>query len=245
MRILSLLSVDYKEAFPKLAIKRLASHGFRSICKNGRVETPVEDDELYGFSRAVADIITRDIRADEIERILSTLPFYGLSKRAILPLALSISGEHDFSEYAAHELEEYLRNESSAVIEGFLRFRLPLIMDDWAMAADEAGRRLAVARDSEELIDFCGALYELGVIDRRKGLCLILYNDGSCVLTDEGGCRIECASCEPEILLPLLTFLAPNRLSVYDLTGGKSRGLLYGIRNMFGANACFFVKTSD
>lgn len=71
-------------------------------------------------------------------------------------------------------------------------------------------------------------------------ISVILHPDGSCTLTDDSDSRIDCASCSDDSVLSLLISLAPERITVYDLSGNSDSLLSEALMRVFVDRVHFF-----
>ena len=154
---------------------------------------------------------------------------------------MSIADDTELIDYVKTKLEALLGETRLIVAEGVLRFRMPLLEESWAAAIDRAGEELLIDREYTELLELLGLISETSG-ESRGEVDLILHSDGSCIITDERGQRIECATAEESGLLPLIMGIAPDTIAVYDLTGGKGIRIMQSISAVFGERACFFIS---
>lgn len=228
-------SHEYGELFKKLLMRRLEEAGESFSEKGGALLVP----NSAAAAGAISETIVGDLKLPELARLVRLLPVSLREMRAILPRAAALTDDEKLLGYALEAAKEYVRSEKKLIAEGFLRFRLPLVMEAWALAVDRAGEELVIGTEYGALL---GMLGETARPEKNADeLTLILHGDGSFVISDENGCRIESASTHGPALLLLLAGLGPERLRVFDLSGGSSQSVLIGIRSIFGARACFFV----
>ena len=235
----SVMSLEYGEALNAALAARCESEG---LIWRDRGEWGAAIDEGERALAVIAEHILNDLRPLELKRLSALLPLSENERMAILPLAERLSSDFEGMESASNAISAYFAENELLVTEGFVRFRMPELIEKWAAAVDRAGEELILGRSYSELYRILGLVAEvLPGTDRSAEACLMLHEDGSFVISDENGCRIESASCEPKSLMALLAALAPERLTVYDLTRGFAAPVLRAVREMFGYRARFFV----
>ena len=237
MPYLFVTSLEYGDLFQKLLSRRLMKAGEEFIPEGGALLVK-KDQAAAG---AISDCILYDLRPPELARLIGLLPVSLRMRNAILPRAMELASRKDHGAYAKKAVTEFMRGENRLIAEGFLRFRLPAVCEDWALAVDRAGEELAIGNEYAELLRLLAEA--AGPEEPKCGgdVVLILHADGSASVTDERGRRVESCAADEESLLPLIAGFAPDSVSVYDLTGGAKRGLLASIREVFGGKACFFI----
>lgn len=229
----SVSSLEYGELFTKLLSKRLKVRGERFLVKGSSVLT----DRSPAAAGAISDALLRDVKPLELARLTSLLPVSLREKRAVLPRALELTGSEKHSAYVLERVFDYIGTEKKLIAEGFLRFRLPLVIEDWALAVDRAGEELLLRNEYMELV---GA-FRTEDGSGENPLTVVLDFSGEAVIRDERGLYIEAPRTDGMSLVPLLLSLAPSSLTVYDLTGGRERELLLGIRAVFGERVKFYI----
>ncbi|MCR5809253.1 MAG: putative sporulation protein YtxC [Clostridiales bacterium] len=198
-----------------------------------------EEDRLRVLSEAVSRATADALMPFETARLMELLPFEIRKDPDVYGRALMLAGEKDLSPYACRETESYLAENDLYVAEGFLRFRLPLVMESWAAAVDRAGEEYAAESEAKELLRILDE--DCPLPENESTVRLILYGDDSCVLSDGESVRVESTSSKTGLVLPMLMGLRPELLTVYDLSGGKTGGLLHSILSLFGDRTCIFI----
>ncbi|MBO4848004.1 MAG: hypothetical protein J5586_02515 [Clostridia bacterium] len=246
MPVYTVMSPEHGAGSIEPLMRRLEKAGIDARADDGRIETEVTAGERQAFAEALAGHILKDLKSCELSRLAVLLPVSLRERELILPLASQLADRTDHSGYAAGEITRLLDETRLLIPEGILRFRLPLVLDSWAMALDRAGEELLIDREYTELLMLLGLMTQIGGSGRVNGeVRLILHADGSCVISGGSGQRIECAEADAGELMAILAGIAPERISVYDLTGGKSIGIMHAIRAFFGERASFFISVSD
>ena len=119
-------------------------------------------------------------------------------------------------------MEDYLATENEMNVEGYLRFRMREKLETWQLCVERAAADLMLCSEWGELMELLSALSREN--GRHTGEISVCLNpDGSCTLTDDSDVRIEYVDCTDEGIVHLLMNMAPERLTVYDLSGGRSR----------------------
>ena len=244
----SVMSIEYGRELRSFFVRRIGRSGLkaRARTEGGAVRVSVSGEEKAVFFRTLAEHIVKDLRPFELARFVGLLPASMRDKRAILPYALELArgGEDGDIEAVSNALFEYYKEEDSVITEGFLRFRLSHLLEKWAMAVDRAGEELLLERELKELFSIIGLVTDHGAPESAgKEAELILYADGSWVLSEEPNCRIEGAESDRSSLLALLMSLSPGKLTVYDLTGGNGAGFRRTLSAVFGDSAIFYIST--
>lgn len=205
-------------------------------------DTYILRDSAEGITKLLFDLIMKVIRPLETARLIKLRPIEGGSLNAVLISALRLTETTPYEHEVKRALSNYVSENSLIIPEGFVRFRLQYLLEEWACAmicAAEMGEEMC-----EDITNYVGSSRKnpasggayFGDID------MTLFSDGSFVLTDEMGCRLECDAAGTDAVMKLLASLLPGRLTVYDLTGGSNAELLRGIKKLFGIRARIFVK---
>ena len=238
MPYLFVSSLEYGELFCRLLAKRLRAAGEEHLeSENGLLVkgTPAA-------AGAISDAIVRDLKPLELARLVSLLPVSLREKREILPRAMELTKNDKQLDFAREAVQEYISWENLLIAEGFLRFRLPEVLEDWALAVDKAGEELLLRREFAELTGiFCAFSTMLDAENLDGELTLILHRDGSFVLNGGNGIRVESERTDKESIIELLESFDPKRLTVYDLTEGAGRSVTKGIKKRFGNKAEIFM----
>lgn len=230
----------YGNAFVPIIKRRLEEHGIACLnVQEGAVLANTSEDNRGELALAAAELIIIDLRPFEMERLIKQMPFSEAEAEAILPRALKLSYRKEDLKEAYVLLNEFLASSRLVVAEGFLRFRMPLMLERWASSADRAGTELLMRREYSELFMLSAAI---GKETRRActEVSLIVFSDSSCTLSDDSGCSIECACIDESFMLSLLRSLSPMKLFVYDLSGEGTDDLLSEVRSYFGDRAVIF-----
>ena len=66
-----------------------------------------------------------------------------------------------------------------------------------------------------------------------RDVYIVLNPDGSCTMTDDQDSRIDYARCTGDGVMSVLVGLAPERITVYDLSGGLAQDLADTLKRVF------------
>ncbi|MBE5785561.1 MAG: hypothetical protein E7330_07145 [Clostridiales bacterium] len=143
------------------------------------------------------------------------------------------------------QLRDYLSLHDRLNVEGFLLFRMKEYVRSLGRHAKTA-LDLLIEGKCRELLQVLRILLEAQQ-PRLEEISLILYADGTCIIADDTDSRIECEGCAgfsgaAEEIVNLLVSLAPQRLSVYDLSCGRCSHLCDLIQKVFSDRVRFFHK---
>lgn len=250
MRRFSLVSIEYRDILPELIGRRFAE---RSVSydfdpRKGRAVFTVPDEEFISFVHCCAELLVIDIRPTVLGKIVSLLPVSKRCADIIVPAAEELiypSLEQQYVDSVERDLFDFFKNDSVLIIEGFLRFREPELLEAWAMAADRAGEEL------HEFIRLSSAAPYLSLIAdsicparQSSSLRLVLFNDGTAHATDGDRLSISFDSIDVASLSAMLLCLSPQVLTVYDLTEGSGSAATKMLKALFGKRAVFFKSNS-
>jgi hypothetical protein len=235
---------EYDVDIKKLLQRRLEQAG-QPVALSGdnglvRIELSGEG-ALEGWCTAVCALLLRDLAHFEMARMVNDLPLSLEEKRSVLPEAVRLSramlqGEEDAPSAAqadvTHMLMAYYAEEDHLNLEGFMRFRLKEVLRDWELCVMQATEELLLQAEYNELMHVLSAFMQLAP-PQIKDVYVVLNPDGSCILTDDKDSRIEYDPCTGDNVLNALAGLSPERITVYDLSGGRSAQLAEALIRMF------------
>lgn len=235
MYLISIMSIDYKRELPVFLKRRLKKNGVRAVrSEEGLVQVEVERDGIAALSKVLADLMLCDLRPFEIMRLINLLPKELRDKGIIFQYSLKITSECHTRDLIEKSIAEYLLAESVFVVEGFLRFRNTIMLEEWAAAVDKAGEEHLLAVEYRDILKTLRLVNSIDATDcEDNGAVVILYGDGSCTIT-MGCIRIECCKVQQSRIISLLVTLAPVKVTVYDLTDGSGiriTNILYAVFN--------------
>lgn len=179
------------------------------------------NDALMRLSEAVATLLCRDLQYFELAHMTDALPLDLPQKQEVLTEALESARCLERIEEVRRGVEDYLATENEMNVEGYLRFRMRERMETWQLCVERAAADLMLCSEWAELMELLSALSQ-GPGRRIGEISVCLNPDGSCTLTDDSDVRIEYVDCSEEGIVRLLMSMAPERLTVYDLSGGRS-----------------------
>ncbi|MEA5060051.1 MAG: sporulation protein YtxC [Candidatus Pelethousia sp.] len=243
VRWCSVGTLEYDVDIGKLALRRLATEftqneGLESRLsgeKNcARFELRTEGD-LERWCKAVRGLLLRDISHFELARMVNELPLVLEEKRRVLPEAVKLSRaclEPVETEGILKALLAFYAEENHLNLEGFLRFRMQETMRDWEICVMRAAEELLLEAEYWELMQVLSAFVQLRPPQVRD-VYIILNPDGSCTLTDDQDSRIDYDRCTGDGVMSVLVGLSPERITVYDLSGGASTSLAETLVRVF------------
>lgn len=227
MHRITVSSIDYSRELAPLFKQRALENGLEGLTeRGGAIELELNGKELPALSRALAELLLIDLKPFELARLIENLPVPLRDRRRILPAAAELARDEHLIEPAARDIEAFLGVNSLFVPEGFLRFRLQYVLEEWARAADEAGERLTAS--GPDPLPFSRTEVKL-------------FPDGSCVISDEIGHSIECEWEDFRALSALLSALAPHFVTLFDLTRGAGALICAELFMLFAPRAALFV----
>ena len=252
----SVISLDYGAELACLLTKRLTAAGV----KHGDGEEPfsikaiVDKRTEKAFYRAAAEHTVIDLLPFELKRLTGLIPVSSRAKPELLLRAAEIAqGSGAVEKGRAYEddvlcaekkLKEHFKENSVLITEGLLRFGLPVVMEKWAMAVDRACEELFFENEYFELLTLMGMVNDIIEPElSRREVSLMLFPDETYTVADDIGRRIEGCRISPACIVSVIISLSPDRLTVYDMTGGNSKKLIRTIGRVFGNRAKIYVST--
>ena len=182
---------------------------------------------------ALARILGRDLRCFAIAEFVDTLPLTLSEKQAVLADALDAAARHEESAVLKSKLTEYLSEQHTICLEGFLRFRMQEFLMLWEITVEQAAARLLMQKEYGELMETLRRFAESRKA-KVSSLSVCIHPDGTITLSDDGDVRIEYVDCAPDGILQLLVNMSPGHLTVYDLSGEEKNRLAEAILKVFG-----------
>lgn len=176
---------------------------------------------MEGLSAAVAALLCRDLQYFELAHIADALPLELAQKQEVLTEALQNARCQERFEEVRSGVQAYLETENEMNVEGYLRFRMQDSLELWQLCVERAAADQLLCHECAELMRLLSTLTDPPAAHIGE-LSVCLNPDGSCTLTDDSDVRIEYVDCSEEGILHLLMSMAPDRLTVYDLSGGRS-----------------------
>lgn len=242
-RLCSVGTLEYDADIGKLALRRLAGEYPRDTGiekrllaqkDQARFELMAEGD-LERWCRAVRNLLLRDVSHFELARMVNELPLALEEKRRVLPEAVKLSRAcpaQAGAEGILRALLNFYAEEDHLNLEGFLRFRMQDVLRDWEICVMRAAEELLLEVEYWELMQVLSAFVQLRPPQVRD-VYIILNPDGSCTLTDDQDSRIDYDRCTGDGVMSVLVGLSPERITVYDLSGGASTSLAETLVRVF------------
>ena len=226
MRICSLGTCEYDLDIGKLMERRLSGNGAdtQKINANARdVRFEIEDEQaLEQWCASVGQLVSKDIAQLAIADKVNDLPINLAEKQMVLIEAIKLSRKSDRDGNSiASAVREYFRTQDALNLEGFLRFRIKDVQQAWDMCVLHAAEELLLKREYLELIRVLNAFVQLQK-PKIKEAFVILNPDGSCTLSDDLDARVNYGDAESDGVVSALVCLAPENITVYDLSCGKA-----------------------
>lgn len=191
----------------------------------------------------LADFTLNMIRPGELARFAELMPVDSRAGEAVVSRALSRLNETELLDsqksIIAHELGSYLKDHSMVNAEGFVRFRLPLVIEQWAMAVDSAAGELLSLIGAAEAVPLFVSMLSPFSRGSQKELTVLLFCGGSCSVYSQNGSSACFDNCSEETLLLFIASLVPSLITVFDLTKGDS-ALPSLLQRVFGNRAVLF-----
>lgn len=229
-------TIAYDVDVSRLLSRRLGEHGHAVRVEKEtksalRVQTRSQED-MHAFCTALAELLLKDISHFELARMVDKLPLTLAQKQRVLPEAIkqSRSAQLDFG--VARALKSHFREYGRLNLEGFVRFRMRDALAHWEGCVDRAAEEMLLEEEYLELMHLLGAFVSLQPT-RIKEVSLCLNADGSYTLTDDSNVRIEYDPDCRDGIISALVGLAPERITVYDLSGGKNEDLSAALKQVF------------
>lgn len=183
-----------------------------------------DGETLKLWCSAISELLTRDVMNIELASIVNELPMSLIDRQTILPEAIRYArrtlGAADMTRVLAEHYSQY----EVLNLEGFLRFRMGDTICCWKRCITRAAQEVLLKREYDELVRILSAFDELRPV-RLKELSICLNPDGSFTLTDESDARIDYEDVTEENMLNIVLGLQPERLTVFDLSGGRCDAL--------------------
>ena len=239
MKVLKIISCEYGVELMEKLKKLFTSAGVRSIFEDGAVSAFIEEGEEERAAIAAADFLLEAVRGEELNKLVRLYALSPKAEKSAVAAAIEESRPESRAEAAALILS-HIKENDILIPEGFIRFRMPELYEEWVRAAGRAALEASAKLELEEL---CGLVSLLSGA-RPKGMGnmrLLLLPDGSAVLSDDTGCRIECMDPDEAVISALVDCFRPETLTVYDLSPEGMPGLRLRIREVYGKNAVVFV----
>lgn len=242
MAVCSVGTTKYEADIGRLMERRLdrLGGGISPECGRGFAEASIEGGaQLAQWCEAVAELLLMDLAQFEIAYMVNGLPLTLEEKKAVLPEAICMAKRASGLEKLQGELMDYFEGNSYLSLEGYIRFRMQDYRRQWERCVYAAADEMLLNDEYTELLKVLSAFVKL----RSSGVgevYVILNPDGSCTFTDDNEVRIDYEQCSEEGIMSVLVGLSPDRITVYDLSGGRSVELYDNLIRVFDDRVRFF-----
>ncbi|MDR1619657.1 MAG: putative sporulation protein YtxC [Clostridiales bacterium] len=198
----------------------------------------VGDDAMQELTGALSLLLLRDLSRFELAYMADKLPLSVAEKQEVLANSIHCAKKSERLGTVRRKLAAYLANEDALHLSGYMRFRMPEMMSAWKLCVQSAMEELLLEKEYVELMGVLRAFVDMKPA-RVREISLLLNPDGSCTLTDDSDARVDYAYCDPDKLVGVLMDLAPERLTVYDLSGKPDGELAETLKNVFQGRVRF------
>ena len=227
-------TLEYDVPLKKLLERRLSESDTEASIHT------VEDGVLVRISKsgtsalaeATAKVLLRDLQYLVLAKMADAMPLSLSEKRVVLTDALYTARLREERAPVTHALIEYLKDTSALCLDGFLHFRMQEVLMLWQLCVEQATGKVYVQKEYGELMQALQA-YVRSQRARMGELRLCIHADGSCTLMDDDRLMIEYADSSPDGLVTLLVNMAPQRLVIYDESGGAQERLCNALKEVF------------
>lgn len=192
------------------------------------------------LARGLCGLLCRDVQPFVLSAMADATPFSLEEKRSLVTAALQNARREEDTSPVERGLREYLRQENSLCLEGYLRFRMESTLLFWQLCVEQAAAALLLQKEYGELVSLLRG-YVQTQPEKLEELQLCLHRDGSCTLTDREALCIEYADPSQEGLVSLLVSMAPHHLTVYDLTGTPHSPLTDTLLQVFSGRISLYT----
>lgn len=232
----------YDADIGKLLKRRLTQSGCLCAIAESpdRVTVTLHDESgVYPLAEALAMLLCRDLQYFELAHYTDALPLERTQKQAVLTGTLQWARENERPQRVLDGLVDYLKQERTLNLEGYLQFRMRDCLQEWQEGVERTAQEQVLRSEYVELMGAIHALAALGEPCAGE-LSLCINPDGSCTLMDDSDGRIEYVDCSDESILSLLIGMSPSFLTVYDLSGGIGKRLTETVRSVFAGRVRVF-----
>ena len=232
---------EYEGDIPRLLERRLTqtAHSFTlTQSEQGIVVELAEPGGLDALCVALALLFCRDLCQFELAKITDRVPLTLVEKQAVLAEAIRCARRVERPGAVRRALKAYLDEEDALNLSGYMRFRMTDTINAWRLCVQSATEELLLEKEYLELMGVLRAFVQVKPT-RVREVSLLLHPDGSCTLTDESDARIDYEACDPDRLVSVLVELAPERLTVYNLSNANSTPLTEMLARVFAGRVRF------
>ncbi len=195
--------------------------------------------QMEEWCAAVAELLLMDLAQFEIAYMINDLPISLEDKKTLLPEAIRLARRSSGIGNVQSELVEYFGENTHLQLEGYMDFRMKEYRREWERCVLKAADELLLDAEYMELMRVLAAFVKLRS-PRAEDIYLILNPDGSCTFTDDKDIRIDYEQCTGDGIMSVLVGLAPESITVYDLSGGRCASLFENLKRVFEGRVRFF-----
>lgn len=244
MAVRTVGTYEYEADIPRLIKRRLKKLGAALSLQEGENKCTAgaqleSDAEMDLWCTAVAELLLYDIAHFELARLVNELPLSLEQKKLALPEAIKSARGVGKVQSLKREIAQHYEGNDALILEGYVRFRMKDVQKAWEFTVMRAAEELLIKTEYMELMSVLSAFVQLQP-PRIKDVSVILNPDGSCTLTDDMNSRVDYDKCTGDGVVSILVGLAPERITVYDLSGGKSTTLAEILIRVFEDRVRFF-----
>ena len=241
-RVCAVCTQQYEADIGRLVRRRLAAENIAyqplredTRCVRIRLQDP---SHMQGWLSAVGGLLLYDLAYLELAARVDALPVRLKEKQWILAKAAKLSRGVD-ARAIEGALASFFQLEDTLNLEGFVRFRMQNVQLAWDACIRQAAEELLLETEYRKLTSILSAFVQLQA-PRVECVYIILNPDGSCTLTDDMDMRIRYACDKGDGMVSLLVGLAPARITVYDLSGGRGDMLADVLLRVFEDRVKYF-----
>jgi len=232
---------EYEGDIHRLLERRLTQTGHAFTLTPEGQDVLVEVAEPGGLDAlcvALALLLCRDLCQFELAKLTDRLPLTLPEKQAVLAEAIHCARKVERPGAVRRALRIYLEEQEELHLSGYMRFRMTDTVNAWRLCVQSATEELMLEKEYLELMGVLRAFVQVKPT-RVREVSLLLHPDGSCTLTDDSDARIDYDASDPDRLVSLLVDLAPERLTVYDLSSERGNELTEMLARVFAGRVRF------
>lgn len=244
MAVRTVSTYEYEADIPRLIKRRLKKQGVSLSLRESESKKTASaqletDADMDAWCAAIAEVLLYDIAHFELARLVNDLPISLEQKKLALPEAIKSARSVGTPQLLKREIAQHYEETESLILEGYVRFRMKDVEKAWEFTVVRAVEEILINNEYLELMSVLSAFVQLQT-PRIKDVSVILNPDGSCTLTDDMNSRVDYDKCTDDGVVSILVGLAPERITVYDLSGGKNTMLAEVLIRVFEDRVRFF-----
>ena len=242
MGVYSIGTEKYEADIGWLMSKRLEKLGCGIVIHGDKSSVSAELSgavQMEEWCAAVAELLLMDLAQFEIAYMVNELPISLEEKKAVLPGAIRMARRSDGVGAVQNALVEYFGDHHHLQLEGYMGFRMKEYRREWERCVLKAADELLLDAEYMELMRVLAAFVKLRS-PQAGDIYVILNPDGSCTFTDDKDIRIDYERCTGDGIMSVLVGLAPESITVYDLSGGRCTSLFDNLQRVFEGRVRFF-----